>query len=676
MDLSNSVFKTRTAHRHVPVVLLFGNNYWRIDVRDLYFECPTGQRVLVINASAYRFHDDGLITSHQLDQLTYYCQTCDENQYSVDVGYLNYSVMSNESDLSYFALKKNGEVPKQRHFVHYELKDVTCHNCPFGGDCSRHIKAIPNFWGYVVKGNKVVFQHCPQKYCCSSLPCSSMSECAPNREGVLCGRCREGYSEDFFSTFCLSNKECSKWWTLTLVIGLQVAFVIILTVLVLFYEDLEDFLKSKCCKRKQSILKVPSDNHVDINDDMEPLNSSKKAVKSMQIGESSASEELLRKEESINSKNGLLIIFVYYLQDAWLLHIDTVYTNFNKSYIKYLKNILSGFFQLRIDILFNFLEDFLGRICPIKNLTPILKTCLSSVDIFGYFLLFFLLYIFSKFQKNSGIVSASQRSFKTRLTKAFTVFILFIFQKASITTFKLLNCIDIDSEKVLFIDGTVKCYQPFQLGIICLVVFFIVPTPLVIMLGPRLITEKLIGLRSFFFAFICPLPTFAVWMYKYRKRNQTVKVSTESEALLNLLQSPFKYYDTICWSGKLMIGRLILILFYSFINNSLYRLLCMTSCCCVSFWYLVQSSPYKTSKSNCAALASSAALLAVAGINLVRAGFESAEYHPQGPNWLIIAVFEQIENFLIIWFPLFLIGLVILLITCKIISCIFCRRTV
>ncbi|CAD5112800.1 DgyrCDS2010 [Dimorphilus gyrociliatus] len=674
VKISSTVFKTKTAHRHVPVILLFGNYYWSIDVKDLYFECPTGQSVLIINASSYQVHRTGLKTSHQLDQLTYYCQTCDENQYSVDVGSLNYSVSSNQSDLLYDAIRIDSETPKQTHAVHYEYKDVTCHNCPFGGDCSRHIKAIPNFWGYIVKGKEVVFQHCPQNYCCSNLPCSSMSECAPFREGILCGRCRQGYSEGYFSTYCLLNKECTKWWTITLVVGLQSTFVVLLTILLLFHEDFEDFIKSTCCKRKSSVLKIPCENHIDLNDDTEPLNISKKTITSMQIGESSASEELLRKDESINDKNGLLIIFVYYLQDAWLLHIDTVYTNFTKGYLKYLKNMLSGFFHLRIDILFNFLEDFLGRICPIKDLTPILKVSLLSVDILGFFILFLFLFIISKLLKNSGTVTGSRRSFKTRLTKAFTVFILFIFQKMTITAFKFLNCIDINDEKVLFIDGTVKCYQPFQLGIIGLVTLFIIPIPLVIMFGPRLLKEKLISLGSFFFGCLFPLPTFAIWIYKYRKQNATVKVSPESEALLDLLQSPFKQFGATCWSGKLMIGRLLLILFYSFINNSLYRLLCMLSCCCVTFWYIVQSNPYTTSKSNTAAILSSAALVAVAGINLVKAGFESAEYHPQGPNWLLVTVFEQVENILLVWFPLLISGLTILLIICKLLSCIMCRK--
>jgi len=39
----------------------------------------------------------------------------------------------------------------------------------------------------------------------------------------------------------------------------------------------------------------------------------------------------------------------------------------------------------------------------------------------------------------------------------------------------------------------------------------------------------------------------------------------------------------------------------------------------------------------------------VATINLLRAGFEAAEYVPRGPNAYLMNVLEEVENLLMLW---------------------------
>jgi len=46
----------------------------------------------------------------------------------------------------------------------------------------------------------------------------------------------------------------------------------------------------------------------------------------------------------------------------------------------------------------------------------------------------------------------------------------------------------------------------------------------------------------------------------------------------------------------------------------------------------VHALPYRDRRGNVAGSASAAALVVVATINLLRAGFEAAEYVPRGPN--------------------------------------------
>ena len=91
---------------------------------------------------------------------------------------------------------------------------VPCRACPFGGDCSKiKIAARPNYRGYSSDG-LIVFQTCPQGYCCNDIdvPCDSYDTCALNRRGRLCGECEHGYSESLMSKTCIPDEQCDDIW--------------------------------------------------------------------------------------------------------------------------------------------------------------------------------------------------------------------------------------------------------------------------------------------------------------------------------------------------------------------------------------------------------------------------------------------------------------------------------
>ena len=60
------------------------------------------------------------------------------------------------------------------------------------------------------------FLPCPDLYCCEGKPspgnpwpCDSISPCARNRTGPLCGHCAPGFTEVFGSPVCIPKRECS-----------------------------------------------------------------------------------------------------------------------------------------------------------------------------------------------------------------------------------------------------------------------------------------------------------------------------------------------------------------------------------------------------------------------------------------------------------------------------------
>ncbi len=81
--------------------------------------------------------------------------------------------------------------------------------------------------------------------------------------------------------------------------------------------------------------------------------------------------------------------------------------------------------------------------------------------------------------------------------------------------------------------------------------------------------------------------------------------------------------------------------------------------------------PYKDKGGNLAGSASASVLMIIGCINLVRAAFEAGEYVPMGPNVVILQVFEEVENVLLLWFPVCVLLLMIVSITvhlcCKVI---------
>ena len=120
----------------------------------------------------------------------------------------------------------------------YSVKElVNCYRCPVGGNCSSSLAAQPNFWGYPTDNDTVTFQLCPEGYCC--LPsvdnkCSYdnnsylHSGCQDKRTGILCGQCKQNFTEGLFTTECVRAKDCTHSWYLVVFLPLTILFALYL----------------------------------------------------------------------------------------------------------------------------------------------------------------------------------------------------------------------------------------------------------------------------------------------------------------------------------------------------------------------------------------------------------------------------------------------------------------
>ena len=76
-----------------------------------------------------------VIIDLQMDQLSYFCESCPRNRYSLDHGYLNYSLTY--SAFAYFTLLINGQQPEVAYSGSYHYHDIECLECPYGARCQQ-----------------------------------------------------------------------------------------------------------------------------------------------------------------------------------------------------------------------------------------------------------------------------------------------------------------------------------------------------------------------------------------------------------------------------------------------------------------------------------------------------------------------------------------------------------
>ena len=325
--------------------------------------------------------------------------------------------------------------------------------------------------------------------------------------------------------------------------------------------------------------------------------------------------------------------------------------------------------------------------CFLQDISPSTKLLVKVILVPYVLLQFGLLYLFYQWilkirnsrkapSQHEEDKEENKPSFLSKISTGFVLALLFTYQKLATTSFTLLNCVPVSGENVLFIEGTITCYDYWQYGVIAYAGSCIVPFCLVLLIGPGLLKDGIISLLQFFCACILPLPFLTYWigLRLYRRGKRPVDpppMSDEAQAVCGILQGPFrdsenKIFGPLCGAGVLIGRRLVLILLFTFVNDTLIRMLCMMLVCFVILLHHVHVLPYKDTRGNLAGSASAAALLIVGGINLVRAGFEAAEYIPQGPNEFLMTVFEEMENALMLWFPAAVMGVIILTLTVKV----------
>ena len=141
-----------------------------------------------------------------------------------------------------------------------------------------------------------------------------------------------------------------------------------------------------------------------------------------------------------------------------------------------------------------------------------------------------------------------------------------MYSSSTLLVFTLLRCVPLGSKQILFIDGTVQCFQTFQYLLLLDAVVSISPFFLVPVLGSYVLRTGDISVFQFCLGSLFPLQFCCYWFYLLVKQNNsqtrvyTGLITEEGEltmtsgnalsrkAVLDLLSGPFQSHGRFCAS--------------------------------------------------------------------------------------------------------------------------------
>jgi len=239
-----------------------------------------------------------------------------------------------------------------------------------------------------------------------------------------------------------------------------------------------------------------------------------------------------------------LIIIFFYFQDAQLLHIKTAFTSTDSGHKAMFRELLAGLFQFRVEV-FQFMDTF----CFVVDMTPLMKIFNRALMVPCVLVQFGIVYLVHRCcnirkKRPSDSSAPEPSSYSVKLATGFVLALLFTYQQLAATSFTLLNCVPIGDRLVLFVQGTIDCYQTWQFGVMAYAGLCIVPFCLVLLIGPGLLKDGLIGLIEFFIACIIPFPFLLRWVFirvraHFSKRtplNDAKSLSHETKTVIQVLQ--------------------------------------------------------------------------------------------------------------------------------------------
>ena len=379
----------------------------------------------------------------------------------------------------------------------------SCLPCPTGAKCESDIQVLPNYWGYKVSNSSVSVIRCPDDYCCQGNDtCKGIDSCNTGRTGTLCGICKQDLTESVFSPECVFTETCKSGLVITLFISAALFYAVFLLSLGTIKNKLSCVLKklSNALKRGCRICK-------------------ERCRKDKSKGKNTKKEASIDGTERDESGLKYMQILFYYVQDSKLfaVHLPEVDAESENVVLKFL-----AFSPLIFET-----YVYATKICIVFS-SAIVKVVFELS--FRLLIMMFLcmIYLIQRFLAHY-INKMLLAKLKVKLVQAFLLAVLLSYQKLLIGTFTLVQCVDIRSVSVLFIQADVECYTWWQICILIYICICVVPLFLVLAYLPFCIQTKKVSVKMFILACIFPLPVIIRCQFiRFYNRNASNTAQAEN----------------------------------------------------------------------------------------------------------------------------------------------------
>ena len=185
-NVRNTMFDSNTTEMNIdPLLRISRAQSFLIDNQSSVL-CPYGSKLKILNSTYVKWGNDA------------------DNDYTDELNHL-YRFSCEQCPWYMYSLQRG-------RTLGLDIKNFSCFPCPNGADCGRNIAAKSGFWGYKVQHDPPLlkFARCPSGYCCKASEETHPIEyntCCGNRNGTLCGKCKNGFVESLVSRNCQPAKE-------------------------------------------------------------------------------------------------------------------------------------------------------------------------------------------------------------------------------------------------------------------------------------------------------------------------------------------------------------------------------------------------------------------------------------------------------------------------------------
>lgn len=244
--------------------------------------------------------------------------------------------------------------------------------------------------------------------------------------------------------------------------------------------------------------------------------------------------------------------------------------------------------------LFNFRFLSGGFSCPFPGLTVVSKQFFSATHVFCTMLVICILYVLHwLIQRLRSQGAPSLGPYVGGILQT----LLLGYKTLASVSFTLLRCVPIGTDRCLFYDGNVVCFQWWQYLLIAFVCIFMIPFVFELLWGSYKLYGGTLSVGKFLLAWALPLPSSICrsFLSLFGKiRNPVVDDPSPHQGTRNpvemILYSSFTRPEdgkilSLSWESVMIGRRLILITLKAFVSDPLLRLLIMT------LFAVVSSSP-------------------------------------------------------------------------------------